>query len=253
MFVKARFHDQHAHTVALFRSAGLLGHVFKFLVEPRPSKRARGEQGSYCALQQTRGVTRHGVDFEIDVVARPQARRRSSPVSVCGMISTVKVSPSTALTVSETPSSATEPLGAMKRASSAGARSVKRAISVMSSRVTTLASPSTWPATRWPPSSSPNLSERSRLTCAAVPPAADGGDAQRLGRGVDRKPGAAILFAGADHRHADAGTGDRGALDQFGARIAAEDGDAVQIVGARLDRPHLAHVGDDAGEHQARS
>ena len=34
------------------------------------------------------------------------------------MISTEKVSPSTSLTVSETPSSATEPLGAMKRASS---------------------------------------------------------------------------------------------------------------------------------------
>ena len=35
------------------------------------------------------------------------------------MISTEKVSPSTSLTVSETPSSATEPLGAMKRASCA--------------------------------------------------------------------------------------------------------------------------------------
>ena len=41
------------------------------------------------------------------------------------MISTEKVSPSTALTVSETPSSATEPLGAMKRASSCGARKRK--------------------------------------------------------------------------------------------------------------------------------
>ena len=50
------------------------------------------------------------------------------------MISTEKSSPSTALTVSETPSSATEPFGAMKRASSPGARSAKRAMSVMSSR-----------------------------------------------------------------------------------------------------------------------
>ncbi len=42
--------------------------------------------------------------------------------------------PSTVLIVSETPSSAIEPLGAIKRARLAGARSTKRAISVMSSR-----------------------------------------------------------------------------------------------------------------------
>ena len=52
--------------------------------------------------------------------------------SVCGMTSTEKVSPSTSLTVSDTPSSATEPLGAMKRARSCGARSIKRAMSVKS-------------------------------------------------------------------------------------------------------------------------
>ena len=173
--------------------------------------------------------------------------------SVCGMISTENVSPSTALTVSETPSSATEPLAAMKRASSAGARSTKRAMSVKSSRATTLASPSTWPATRWPPSSSPSLSGRSRLTLRAVAPAADRGQRQRLGRGVDREPGAAALFAGADDGHAHARAGHRGAVDQFGARIGAGDGEAAQIIGARLDRPHFAEIGDDAGEHQRRS
>ena len=40
--------------------------------------------------------------------------------SVWGMINTEKVSRSTLFTVSETPSSATDPLAAMKRASSAG-------------------------------------------------------------------------------------------------------------------------------------
>ena len=182
---------------------------------------------------------------------------RSAPkvvtCSVCGMISTVKVSPSTPLTVSETPSSATEPLGAMKRASSAGARSVKRAMSVMSSRVNDIGEAVDMAGDQMAAKFVAQLERALEIDVRAVPPAADGGDAQRLGRGVDRKPGAAILLAGADHRHADAGAGDRGAFDQFGARIAAGDGDAVQIVGARLDRPHLAHVGDDAGEHQARS
>jgi hypothetical protein len=51
----------------------------------------------------------------------------------------------------------------MKRASSWGARRTKRAISVASFRSVTAAIPSAWPATMCPPSSSPTLSERSRL------------------------------------------------------------------------------------------
>ena len=50
--------------------------------------------------------------------------------------------------VRETPSRVTEPFGATNRASPAGARSTKRAMSVRSSRATTLAIPSTCPATR---------------------------------------------------------------------------------------------------------
>ena len=45
---------------------------------------------------------------------------------VWGMISVENVSPSTALTVSDTPSRATEPFEAMKRDSAAGARLVER-------------------------------------------------------------------------------------------------------------------------------
>ena len=74
--------------------------------------------------------------------------------------------------------------------------------------------------------------------------------AQRLGGGVDREPGAAVLLAGADHRQADAGAGDRGALVDPARGIAAGDGEPVQIVGPRLDATHFAEIGDDAGEHQ---
>ncbi len=58
------------------------------------------------------------------------------------MISTENAAPSTVLTVSDTPSSATEPFCAMNRASSAGAVKVSRAISVRSSRALSTATPS---------------------------------------------------------------------------------------------------------------
>src|ERR1043166_3681730 len=80
------------------------------------------------------------------------------------MIRTENVSPVTSFTVSDTPSSATEPFGAMNFASGFGTRNTKRAMPVMSSRETTSASPSMCPLTRWPPSSSPTFSDRSRLT-----------------------------------------------------------------------------------------
>ena len=43
--------------------------------------------------------------------------------------------------------------------------------------------------------------------------------------------------------------GDRGANRDAGPRIAASDLDAVQALGARLDRDDLAHIGGDAGKH----
>ena len=80
------------------------------------------------------------------------------------MISTENLTSSTVFTVSDTPSSVTEPFAAMKRASSRVVRSSNRAMSGRSSRVTMVAMPSAWPATMWPPSSSPIFSARSRLS-----------------------------------------------------------------------------------------
>ena len=128
------------------------------------------------------------------------------------MISTEKVSPSTALTVSETPSSATEPFGAMKRASSRGARKhearhvgqvlarddLGKAVDVAGDHVAA--------------EFVADFQRPLEIDPRAVPPAAGRGDAQRLGGGIDGKPGAAVLLAGLDHGQADAGAGDRGAL-----------------------------------------
>src|SRR5262245_4630115 len=67
-------------------------------------------------------------------------------------------------TVSETPSTASEPLCATKRASPAGSAIVARRPSPSGTLAVTTPTPSTWPCTRCPPSRSPSLSERSRLT-----------------------------------------------------------------------------------------
>ena len=165
------------------------------------------------------------------------------------MISTENVSPSTVLTVSETPSSATEPLGAMKRASVArrakrkarhighvlarndGGKAVDMTGDHMAAQLVA------------------QFQRALEIDLAARPPAAGGGQPQRLGGGINREPGAPVFFASLDDGEADAGAGHRRALHQRGARIGTGDGDAGQIVGARLDRPHFAHIGDDAGEH----
>ena len=72
------------------------------------------------------------------------------------------------------------------------------------------------------------LKERLRLALA------------RFGRHIDCEPDAAVLFARINHRKADAGTCDRSALNDFGARIAAENRQSMQISGTPADRAHLA-------------
>src|SRR5690606_16085876 len=66
-------------------------------------------------------------------------------------------------TVSDMPSSAMEPLGAMKCFKLCGARIFKRCDPPSGVMLSKTARPSTWPETRCPPSSSPILSEGSRL------------------------------------------------------------------------------------------
>src|SRR6266436_9616416 len=90
------------------------------------------------------------------------------------MILTPKRSWANSLTVRLTPSSATDPFGAIKGASSVSASTTKRTDSASGRRSTIRASPSTWPKTRCPPSSSPSRKDLSRLTgvptshCASV-------------------------------------------------------------------------------------
>src|SRR5215469_4603898 len=83
--------------------------------------------------------------------------------SVVGIKLMVKTAPETSFTVSETPSSATEPFGATYFARASGALTSKTLENPDGAARTMLATPSTWPETRWPPSSSPARSERSRL------------------------------------------------------------------------------------------
>ena len=79
---------------------------------------------------------------------------------------------------------------------------------------------------------------------------ARGGHPQRFGRGIDGNRGAIAELAGLDDRQADAGMRDRRADGDGVHRIAARDLEPAQALGPRLDRDHLAHIGDDTGEHR---
>src|SRR4029078_11195757 len=69
------------------------------------------------------------------------------------------------------------------------------------------------------------------------------------GRRVDRKPNTAVLFTGVDHCKADPGARDRPALNDFSARVATKNRQAVQVPSALAYRTHLAEICDNAGEH----
>src|SRR5690606_22372110 len=92
----------------------------------------------------------------------------SAPRVVCsrvwGMTFTSKRVPSTALTVSDTPSTVIEPLGAIWRCSGAGASTAIRREPPSGVTDTTVPTPSTWPETMCPPISSPSRAARSRFT-----------------------------------------------------------------------------------------
>src|SRR3546814_3213648 len=69
---------------------------------------------------------------------------------------------SNVFTVRETPSTAIDPLGARNGASSAPASISTPCESPSGATAAILPTPSTWPVTMWPPSSSPTFSARSR-------------------------------------------------------------------------------------------
>ena len=145
-------------------------------------------------LGKPRGVARHLIDLDVHGVVLARRSANVVTASVCGMISTENLPPSTALTVSETPSSATEPFGAMKPhllgLRRAAARS--RLVSVIFSRDPTSRDAVDMAGHDWPPSSSPTFSERSRLMRVPRFPPPTVVSAQRLGGRLDLEPGAAF-------------------------------------------------------------
>src|SRR5262249_49798534 len=94
-----------------------------------------------------------------------------------------------------------------------------------------------------------NLERPLEIDARAMAPATDRGDPQRFGRGIDRKPGVAILLADADHGHAHARAGNRGAFDNRGALVAAGNLQPMQTFTARAHGQDFPDVGHDAGEH----
>ena len=117
------------------------------------------------AVEQARDLLGQQVRLQVD----PRARRRRAPrrvtARVWGISVTEKVRPATRLMVRLTPSTVTEPLGARNGGDARRAPSISS--SSASPRRAACArgpTPSTWPATRCPPSGSPMRSGRSRWT-----------------------------------------------------------------------------------------
>src|SRR5215467_16134717 len=94
-----------------------------------------------------------------------------------------------------------------------------------------------------------DLERAFEIDARAPPPAANRGHPQRLGGGIDGKPGAVALLSARDHGQAHAAAGDRGADVDRLRIIATGDLETGEPLRARLDRNHLANVGHDAGEH----
>ena len=84
-------------------------------------------------------------------------------VQVWGMMVHAKRSEAASFTVSEMPSTATEPLTARSGLSASGTATSSLQVSPACASATISPTASTCPNTRWPPSSSPSRSERSRL------------------------------------------------------------------------------------------
>ena len=170
------------------------------------------------------------------------------------MISTENCTFCTVFTVSDTPSSVTEPLAAMKRASSRrGAQVEPRHVG----QIVTADDNGDAVDMAGNDMAAEFVADFQRpleIEPGADTPMPCRGHAQGLGGGVDLEPGPAAGHAGSDHGEAHAVAGDRCAVDDAGAFVAAGDAQPVQLaLRGRRQRNNLANVGDNAGEHQARS
>ena len=144
----------------------------------------------------------------------------------------------------------------MKAAVSAGTSTRKRAVApkgssfaVMSSRATIRAVASTWPVTRWPPSSSPILSERSRFTLVPAfhSPSVVKASVSAAASTSNQEPREAL--SPGDDGEARPGAGDRGAERDALGRIARMKAKPLQRALFSADLGDLADIGHDAGEH----
>src|SRR5689334_18151706 len=104
------------------------------------------------------------------------------------MMRTEKSFPSTVFTVSETPSSATEPFAAMNRESGAGAQGELRPLrAVLAAQH--FGDPVDMSADDMAPKLLADLQRALEIDPHARPPGANGRHLQRLGGGIDGKPG----------------------------------------------------------------
>jgi hypothetical protein len=164
---------------------------------------------------------------------------------------TPKSQPSTSLTVSEVPLSATEPLGAMKRASGLRSAEADAGAVALGGHRDHLGQPVDMARDDMAaelvadPERAFEIDPVPRLPGRGA--GADVGLRDRLGRDVDLEPGAAGGGAAVGDGQADAVAGDRGAERDRLGRVAA--GDARVQVAAILETLDPADVGDDAREH----
>ena len=150
-------------------------------------------------FQKPRCVARHEVDFEVE----PSAGAKRSERRDFQRVRDDQHGKRVAVDLVDGQRNAIERDRALRRDEArqlAGTRNDSRAMSVKSSRAISSARPSTWPLTRWPPSSSPSRSARSRLSLVPRCQAPAVVTRKRLGGGIDRKPRAADRLARARPR-----------------------------------------------------
>ncbi len=145
------------------------------------------------------------------------------------MISTENTTSSTVFTVSDTPSSVTEPLGGDEaRQFPCGAqfepRHVRQIVAPDDASDAVGVTGDNMAA-----EFVADLQRPLEIEFCALDPVLRRGHAERLGGGIDFEPGPAAFDAGSDHSKADAVAGDRGAVGDGWPVVAAGDAHAVQL------------------------
>ena len=158
---------------------------------------------------------------------------------VWGMISTENASPLTSLTVKDTPSSAIEPFGAMKRDSAGGTANDSRAIGEVVARAE-LGEAVDVAAHHVTAKFVAKPQRALQIEPGAAPPGCAVVTSQRLGGGVDGERGPVAGTAALDHGQADAGTGNRRADRDAVGVVAACDGQAAQPLSLFLNFKNFA-------------